>query len=78
MGGCDGQVDGQMRLADAERPEEDDVVLALHEGELVQRVDLLPLDGGPELKSKSASVLIAGSRLERIAVCRRRLLRRLI
>ena len=42
----DGQADGQVRLADAGRAEEDDVFLALDEAELVQALDLLVLDGG--------------------------------
>ena len=37
-----------MRLADAGRAEENDVLLALQEPELVERVDLLPLDRGLE------------------------------
>ena len=40
----------------------------------MERVDLRPLDRGWKLKSKSASVLTAGSQLERIAVSKRRLL----
>ena len=56
-----------MRLADAGRPEEDDIFLALDEAERVQALDLLALQTGWKEKSKSASVLTAGSRLERIA-----------
>ena len=48
LGGGDGQADGQVGLADAGRAEEDDVLLALNEAELVQRVDLLALDVGLE------------------------------
>ena len=52
-----------MRLADPGRPEEDDILAALDEAELGQ------------VKSKSRSCFTAGSRLERIAACKRRLLR---
>lgn len=55
LGRRDGQTDGQMRLADAERTEEDDVLLALHEAELVQRVDLFPLHGGLEAEVEVGS-----------------------
>ena len=43
-----GKADRQMRLADARRAEEDDVLLTLQEAELVERVDLLALDRGLE------------------------------
>ena len=43
-----GQAGGQVGIADAGRAEEDDVLPALHEAELVQRLDLLSLDGGLE------------------------------
>ena len=52
-----------MRLADARRAEEDDVLLTLQEAELVS----LALIEGWKLKSKSSRVLMAGSRLERMA-----------
>ena len=48
LGGSDGEADREMRLTDTWRAEEDDVLLALQEAELVERVDLLALDGGLE------------------------------
>ena len=44
----DGQADRQMCLADAWRAEEDHVLLARQEAELVEVVDLLALDRGLE------------------------------
>ena len=37
----DGETDRQVRLADARRPEEDHILAALDEAELVQALDLL-------------------------------------
>ena len=48
LGRGDGQADREVRLADAGRAEEDDVLLPLQEPEFVKRVDLLPLDRGLE------------------------------
>jgi hypothetical protein len=56
LGGGDGEADGEVRLPDPGRAEEDDVLLALDEAELVEAVDLLPLDGGLE-----AEVEVRGS-----------------
>lgn len=39
--GRDRQTDGQVRLANARRLEQDDILSALHEAELVQTFDLL-------------------------------------
>lgn len=44
LGGSDCQANGQVGLADAGRPEQDDVLFALEEAELGQAVDLLALD----------------------------------
>ncbi len=46
LGRGDGQADGQMSLPDARRAEEDHVLPALQEAELVEARDLLPLDRG--------------------------------
>ena len=48
LGRGDGQADREVRLADAGRAEEDHVLLPFQEPELVERVDLLPLDRGLE------------------------------
>ena len=48
LGRGDGQTDREVRLADAGRAEEDDVLLPLQEPEFVERVHLLPLDRGLE------------------------------
>ena len=64
-----------MRLAHSRRAEQDDVLAAVEEAQLVQALELLALDGRLEVKSNCASVLTAGRREERIAACSRRLLR---
>src|SRR5690606_9444920 len=46
LGRGDRQAQGKVRLPDARRPKEDHVLLALHEAELVQALDLLALDRG--------------------------------
>ena len=44
FGGRDGLADGQMSLADSRRPQEDHVLAATQEPQLVQALDLLALD----------------------------------
>jgi hypothetical protein len=68
----------QVCLAHSRRTQEDHVLLALDEARLVQALDCSRLIAGWNVRSESASVLIAGSLEERIAVCNRRLLRSLI
>ena len=64
-----------MRLAHPRRAEQDDVLAAVDESQLVQALDLLALDARLKAKSHCANVLTAGRREERIAACSRRLLR---
>ena len=45
LGGSDSKTDRQMSLADAGRSQQDDVLFALDEAELVKILDLLALDG---------------------------------
>ncbi len=47
-GGLMAQGDGEMGLADARRPQEDDILLARHEGQGGESLDLTPWSGGDE------------------------------
>ena len=64
-----------MGFADARRTEEDDVFAPLDEAELVSLSICSRRSDGWNEKSNSVSRLTAGSRLDRIAACSRRLLR---
>ena len=75
LGGGDREADREVGLADAGRAEEDHVLGAGHEAELVQLSICSRLMLGWKAKSNSASVFTAGRREARMAVCRRRLLR---
>ena len=52
LGGSDSKTDRQMSLADAGRSQQDNVLFALDEAELVKILDLLALDGRLEWRSR--------------------------
>ena len=62
-----GEADREMRLADARRAEEDDVLLTAKKPSSWSESICSRLIEGWKLKSKSSRVLMAGSRLERMA-----------
>ena len=58
--GGDREADRQVRLADARRPEEDDILAALDEAELVQTFDLLATERRLKRKVEVAELLDGG------------------
>ena len=75
LGGRDREADREMGLADTRRTEEHDVLVPLDEAELVQALDLLAVHRGLEGEVEVGERLDGRQPAERIAACRRRLLR---